>query len=296
MADLKVALIGLDSSHSIEFTRRFQAPDCPETERVSGISVTDCLRFETPFQDAAGLDVRQEQLEKWGVRVTESFDEAVRHVDALMLEINDPALHAECFEQAVNRGKPVFLDKPLAENVASGRRILELAADHGTRWFSASSLRFARELVEASAEEPHPDVVSVYGPLGIAAAGSSVVWYGVHAFEMLQRAMGQGDRAVSADRDDRGVVVTVGYDDGRRGVVELTEGAYIYGGVLRSSTAAHPFVVNGSLIYSGLLRQVAAFFRGTPAPVGPDDTLEIMALLEATDRSLETGRPQPVSP
>jgi predicted dehydrogenase len=295
MAELNVALIGLDSSHSIEFARRFQAPDCPESSKVGGIRVTKCLRFETRFQGAEGLAKGQKQLEAWGVNVTDSFEEAVCDADALMIEINDPALHLDYFDRAAGLGKPVFLDKPLADTVANGRRILDLAARQGTRWFSASSLRFAAELEEALAREQSPDVVSVYGPLGKAAAGSSVVWYGVHAFEMLERAMGRGAKTVTACPDSRGVVVSVRYEDDRRGVVELTEGAYIYGGILRSPDAGNPFVVDVSTIYSALLEKVAAFFRGAPAPVDPLDTLEIMALLEATNHAIETGQPQAVT-
>jgi len=76
-SDIKVGSIGLDTSHSIEFTRRLQAPECPSDQRVAGVRVAACLGFATPFQDEAGLDARQKQIEGWGVQVTCDFDEAV---------------------------------------------------------------------------------------------------------------------------------------------------------------------------------------------------------------------------
>ena len=39
--------IGLDTSHSVEFPRRMQAPDCPEKNKVEGLKAVTCLRFET---------------------------------------------------------------------------------------------------------------------------------------------------------------------------------------------------------------------------------------------------------
>ena len=35
--DLKVAIIGLDTSHSVELLRRMKAPDCPADQRVPGL-------------------------------------------------------------------------------------------------------------------------------------------------------------------------------------------------------------------------------------------------------------------
>jgi hypothetical protein len=286
--ELKVAIVGLDTSHSVEFARRMQAPDCPPEQRVAGLRATRCLSFETPFQDAEGLAARAKQLEQWGVGVASSLEEAVEGADALMLEINDPALHLEYFSRCAGLGLPIFLDKPLADSLVAGRRIVELGRRHGTRWFSASSLRFVAELEEACAALALPERVSAYGPIGKAASGSSVVWYGVHAFEMLQRAMGRGARTVRALAHPGGIVALVGYD-GRLGVVELTEGAYVYGGALRSSKEARPFAVDMSRAYTRLLERIAAFFGGGPEPATHEETVEVAALLEATEASLRSG-------
>jgi hypothetical protein len=129
----------------------------------------------------------------------------------------------------------------------------------------------------------------VYGPLGKAPAGSSVVWYGVHAFEMLERALGRGAATVMARRDRLGAVVVVGYEDDRRGVVELTEGAWSYGGILRTAKEGRSFEVNVGTIYTDLLKRVYRFFATGEMPVTPDDTVEIMAMLEAAELSYQSG-------
>jgi predicted dehydrogenase len=288
--DIRVGVIGLDTSHAIEFPRRMQAPDLDPAMKVPGLRAATCLRFATPFQDEEQLDGRQQQLEQWGVKVTRRFEEAVEGVDALMLEINDPAYHLEYFERSAGLGLPVFLDKPMADTIASGRKIDAIARKHGTRVFSSSSLRYVPTLVEACAAIPAPALASVYGPLGKAPAGSSVVWYGVHAFEMLQRALGRGAVAAWALRDALGATVVVRYPDARRGIVELTEGSWIYGGCLRALDKAHPFVVDLDRAYTDQLALVAGFFRGDPAPVTMEDTLEVMALLDAAERSYQSGR------
>ncbi|HET6453076.1 MAG TPA: Gfo/Idh/MocA family oxidoreductase [Armatimonadota bacterium] len=292
--EIRVALIGLDTSHTIEFTRRMQAPDVKPDQKVEGIKAVTCLRFSTPFQSEEGLNQRQAQLEAWGVKVTRDFDEAVAGCDALMLEINDGAYHLEYFKKSMDLGKPIFLDKPLADNIQNGKIIYDLAKNKKLRVFSASSLRFVPQLIEACNAVPEPAFATMYGPLGKAPAGSSIVWYGVHAFEMLERAIGRGAVSVFAVRDKAGAMANVEYKDARRGLVELSEGSWLYGGNLRTKDKSVPFVVNMSRAYSDLLTEIAKFFKGGKPPVSMDDTLEIMGMLDAAERSFQSGKPEKI--
>ena len=299
-------MVGLDTSHAIEFTRRLQAPDCPADLRVAGARVVSCVRFVTAFQDAAGLDRRQAQLEAWGVTVGTDLDAALHDADAILITINDPALHLEYVRRcaasnaSIALKRPIFLDKPLAATLAEGREIAAVAAAHAVPLCSASSLRFVPALREACEQVPEPRSAATWGALGRAPAGSSIVWYGVHAVEMLQRALGRGARAVSAHPVSGGAVLVVEYERGATGVVELYEGGG-YGGVLRAAPgadgpAAAPYVVDMRTGYSDLLREVVPFLAGGPTPVPLADTLEVMAILDAADRASRSGRTEPTLP
>ena len=287
--DIQVALIGLDTSHAVEFSRRLQAPDCPSFQKVNGLRVTACLRFSTPFTNPDTLAERTAQLEDWGIKVTDDFDTAVSECDAIIISINDPARHLEYFERCASLGKPIFLDKPLADTVASAKKIAEIAEINNTLFFSASSLRFAPALVSAGTAVGVPELVTVYGPLGAASAGSSVVWYGVHAFEMLEALLGTGASELRTLRDSRGAVVHITYEDGRRGIVELSDGLYQYGGTVRDESIAVPFVIQMP-VYTQQLKVIADFFRGGPLPLTADHSLEIMKLLEGAQRSFDLGQ------
>ena len=290
MNELKVAIVGLDTSHSIEFSRRMNDPNCDPKIKVNGLKAISCMRFETPFQDKKGLDARQKQLESWGVKVTESFDECVADCDAIMLEINDPAYHLEYFKKAIKLGKPIFLDKPMADTYASGKAIYDMAKKNNVKVFSASSLRFVTAVAEAKKELSNPEFVSVYGALGVAPAGSSTVWYGVHTMEMLQKLMGPGAVSLKAVQDGKGVVCHVKYKNGGRGIAELNTGSYIYGGAVRTKEKAFPFIVDMSMAYTLELEEIAKFFKCGESSVSFEDTLEVMDLLDTAQRSLDSGK------
>jgi len=153
---MKIALIGLDTSHTVEFTRRMQAPDCEEVQRVNGLKAVSCLSFVTPFISRKVLEERTGQLRAWGVKVTESFAEAIDGCDAVMLEINDPAYHLEYLKKCVNLKKTLFLDKPLADTMQNGKKICGLIKKYNLKVFSASSLRFRPQLIEACQKMNNP--------------------------------------------------------------------------------------------------------------------------------------------
>ncbi len=293
MDKIKVAFIGLDSSHSVELSRLVCSPDQPAEQKIEGLTVTACLRFETPFQNKEGLDKRQAQLEAWGIKVTEDFDEAIADCDAIQVEINDPAYHLEYFQRVAALGKPIFLDKPLAGTLEDGREILRLARKHQTRVFSSSSLPLFPAVgaaVDKLAALGEPVLFGhTFGALGKASAGDSLIWYGVHSFEMLQRVMGCGAERVFAIDNGQSVVSTIEYSGNRRGVVESTRSSWRYGGRVQSEKNVEFFLVNGPLYYY-LMKEIRAFFQGGPAPVSMEQTFEGLAMMVAASKSIATGK------
>ena len=129
---LRIGIIGLDTSHSIEFTRLIQAPDCHD--KVEGLRVVSCLRFPSQFQTEEGQDQRQRQLEEWEVKVTIDIKEVLKGTDVIMIEINDPALHLKYFKEVMNEGKTIFLDKPMADTFKNAKEIFELAQEKKVRY------------------------------------------------------------------------------------------------------------------------------------------------------------------
>ncbi len=282
-----IAMIGLDTSHTVAFTKLIQKPG---ESIVDGMRVTKAFRFPSAFQSEEGQDARQAELESLGVSMAPTLDEAMTEVDALFLEINDPALHLEYFEKVVSCGKPVFVDKPLAATLVEGRRIQELARRHDLPVWSSSSLRFIPALARAQAAIPQPGRVHTFGPLGKAAAGSDLVWYGVHAVEMLVTAMGTGAAAVRAFEEPGGILLRIGYVDGRSGLVECLRGVGSYGGRLQTKNQIAFFDSGSGSPYVALMGALRAFVLDGKVPVPLAEALEVLAILEAGGKSLKEGR------
>jgi len=294
MNEKKIAMIGLDTSHTVEFAKLIQSNE-PDKKITEGMRVINAFRFPSAFQTEEGQDGRQGILEELGVTIRPSIEEAVEGVDAIFLEINDPALHLPYFEKVAKLGLPVFIDKPLAANVIEGRRIQEIAKENNIPAWSASSLRFIPELIEAKNSITNPVVGHTFGALGKAMAGSDLIWYGVHAVEMLITGLGTGVESVRAIEDKRGITLIVYYTDGRRGIVECLRGLYRYGGRIQSEENMAFFDNNTGSPYIALMAALHDFVCDGVIPVPLSEAQEILAILQAGEYSLASGKIEPIN-
>ena len=285
--ELQIGIIGLDTSHTVAFTKLLQGKDTPAEQTIEGMRIAHALRFPSPFQDEKGQNERQAQMEALGVTMKATVPELAAGMDALFLEINDPALHLDFFRQVAGLGLPVFIDKPLAANLADGRDLVALAKERRTNTWSSSSLRFVRALVAARKKIPAvPTFCNVFGALGKAAAGSDVVWYGCHVTEMLVTAMGVGAQAVTAIEDPAGVVAVVSYPNNRRAIAEYSRGSYKYGGRIQAGNEVLYFDNTGDVLYYNLLVEIKRWLDTGVAPVSLEESLEVQAIMEAVEQSL----------
>ena len=292
MADqIKVAFIGLDTSHSVQFAQYIQDPNIPAAERCTDMVVTRCMRFETPFQAKDGLDARQQQLEALGIMVTEDFDEAVADCDAIFLEINDPTLHLEYFQKCAKLGKPIFLDKPFADTLANAKAIAKIAEENNIKFFTASKLRNFQTIEDLAAKGLNVSTAMAWGSLGKCPEGYSlIIWYGVHTFELLERFMGIGAESVLTLPTEVGFDCQVKYKDGRSALVKMSTG--IGGGygcwVLGDNKVECASAVSGTPI--NMLNNFVKMCRGEEPAVSVAESLEIMAMLEAAEKSYQSGK------
>jgi predicted dehydrogenase len=290
--ELKIGIIGMDTSHTVAFTTLLQGTGTPPEQKIEGMRIVHAMRFPSPFQDEKGQNERQAQMEALGVVMKSTVAELAQGMDALFLEINDPALHLSFFRQVAGLGLPIFMDKPLAADLADGRQIVELAQAKQTKVWSSSSLRYVRKLVAARKQMTAPPTFcNVFGALGKAAAGSDVVWYGCHVTEMLVTAMGVGAVSVTAVEDPAGVVAVVTYPNGRRAVAEYSRGSYTYGGRVQAGGEVLYFDNRGDVLYYNLLIEIKRWLDTGVLPVPLEESLEVQAVMEAVERSLAQKQP-----
>jgi predicted dehydrogenase len=308
---IRVGLIGLDSSHSVAFTQLLNDPSRPD--HVPGARVVAAFKGGSPDVEASATRVDKftaELRDTWKIELVDSIAELVRRVDAVMVTSVDGRVHLAQARAVLAARKPLFVDKPFTASVKDAVALARLAREQGTPVFSSSSLRFTDD-VQGVKRDPRVQQVQgaiTWGPATLEPHHPDLFWYGIHAVEMLYTFMGPGCERVTRTHTAGADAVVGHWKDGRIGIVRGTrDSAQTYGQVVfgpkaivnspepsnTPSNASSSASSNGPppkrSSYYGLLVAIVEFFRTGTSPVPIDETLEIMAFMEAADLSKARG-------
>ena len=281
--DLRIGMIGLDTSHVIAFTKVLNDPT--QKDHVPGARVVAAFKGGSPDVESSRsrVDGYAQQLhDDFGVQLCDSIEALCTNVDAVMIESVDGRPHLWQAIPVIQAGKPLFIDKPMAGSLGDVLAIFNLAKKHGVPVFSASSLRYGRNtqavrqgaigrVIEAETSSPfhvepkHPDLF----------------WYGIHGVESLFTVMGRDCQSVRRGTTTNGLVEVTGtWKGGRTGTYRESQG---YGGKARGETGE--MEVGAYDGYAPLVAEAIRFFRAGIAPVSSEETIEIFAFMEAADES-----------
>ena len=288
-SDLRLGLIGTDTSHVIAFTKAFNGP--PGPDHVDGARVVAAFKGGSPDVEASHsrVDGFAEELQaKWNVAFVDEIAALCPLVDAILLESVDGRAHLEQGRQAFTCGKPVFIDKPLASTLEDAREIARLAAEAGVPWFSSSSLRWSEIVTTLRSDDTRG--VSTWGPGPTEPHHHlDLSWYAIHPIEVLYALMGTGCLEVTRTPGESGDVVVGRWADGRLGTVRVLPDTWSYGAVAFRPEGVEQSPPDAKHSYLPLLREMVEFFRSGRPPVPNEETLEIFAFMDAAQRSKEQG-------
>lgn len=287
-ADLRLGMIGTDTSHATAFTRVLNATGAPN--HVGGARVVAAYKGGSPDLEESRKMVDKyaaELKDQWGVQFVDSIAELCPLVDGLLLESVDGRPHLAQFREAVRCAKPVFIDKPLASTLVDAFAIAKLARESNVPWFSASALRFS-----PIAELRSPEMISaiVWAPAPLEPHHElDLSWYGIHAVEMLYTLFGTGCVEVSRISSPDADVITGRWRDGRLGTVHTQRPYGKYGGVVFLKDRTLEAKPDIPIDYVPLVEQIVKFMQTKVPPVANEETLEIFEFMDAAQRSMQQG-------
>ena len=291
--DVKVGIIGIDTSHASAFTSLLNRPNKkPEHEGFRVVAAYQWGSRDIP----SSVDRYPRFLKDMannGVEMVDSIPALLAKVDAVLLETNDGRLHLEQALEVFKSGKRVYVDKPVAHTLVDTLKMFDAAKRYNCPFFSSSALRYVKNAQAARAGEfGRVRGAVTYSPSGAEPHHSRYYWYGMHAFEPLMTIMGRGVKEVSCAKGGGNVEVVTGvWKDGRVGVAWC--GTPWYGGVImcadRKQGERGMVQMGGYEGYEKLLGHILEFFRTGVVPIDPDETIELFAFMEAAAQSYERG-------
>lgn len=267
------------------FLDEWHANNYPEWIRNNCTSVgRDCeLTYawgETASRE--GIDTSS-WCNRYGIKELPSIEALVEKSDyIIVLSPDNPEHHERLSRIPLMSGKPVYIDKTFSPDLASGVRMFELAGQHGTPVFSSSALRFSKELSdcrESKINKASLEYVATTGP-------GKYQNYSVHQFEMIVSLLGPGAARIKSLSSAACPMLVVEYSDGRRAsFLQMQQAPFQV--FIQQKDGNGEFISECSEMFPRFINSMMNFFETGKPPVPKEETLEIMAIIEAGRKALQ---------
>ena len=281
--EIRVGLIGLDTSHVVAFTKIINDPKA--TGPLASAKVVAAFRggsLDIPSSANRIKKFTKTLTEDYGLKLYPSIAELCKNVDAVMIESVDGRPHLRQAIPVIDAGLPVFIDKPMAGSLADAIFIFDYASKKGVPIFSSSSLRYGKATQAArNGTLGKVSYAETFSPASLEVHHPDLFWYGVHGCESLFTVMGMGCESVIRRTTDEGKIEVVGtWKGGRTGIFREGKG---YGGSAKGTKGEGP--VGGYDGYAPLVVEAIKMFQTGKMPVAPQETIELFAFMAAADES-----------
>ncbi|MCX6333536.1 MAG: Gfo/Idh/MocA family oxidoreductase [Bacteroidia bacterium] len=285
----RIGIIGLDTSHSVAFTKALNDPSADPAflgYKVVAAYPKGSNDIKSSVDRIPGYT---EDVKKLGVEIVNTIDNLLPKVDCVLLETNDGRLHLGQAIPVLKSGKRMFIDKPVAASLSDTIAIYDAAKYYKVPVFSSSSLRYIDGVKEISGGSIGKILgADTYSPATLEPTHPDLFWYGVHGVETLFTVMGTGCKTVTRTFTEEFDKVVGTWKDGRIGTFRgIRSGKSDYGGTVFGEKGIA--VLGKYSGYNPLLLKIVEFFSNGILPVSPEETIEIFAFMAAADESKMKG-------
>lgn len=286
---IRFGLVGVDSSHALQFTRLFGDG---RSGRVRGGTVTAAWRGPAsadlpPSRDRN--DANAAALEALGVPLSASLEQVAERSDAVLLVSADARTRRAQFERLAPFGKPVYVDTRFATSARDAVEMLALADERGCLVLSGSPKRFTPEFRSLRAQCPSVDALDLRGPLVEQPGHPGLAWYGVHLVDLAVAML--GTVCVRVEPVDGGVRLL--WADGRAArLAGPAEWSPWTTGIARTPSGVRRFEIEAEEeMLVGVLEAIVRSCRSSRPNIAYDEIVAICAITETGTRAMHLGRP-----
>jgi predicted dehydrogenase len=236
------------------------------------------------MKDLEGGQGTEQWCRERNIRPVKTMGELIDQVDALMvIAADDSGFHDLVCPEALSCGKPVYVDKTFARDLKTAKEFFAIAEAHRTPVFSSSAQRYCQHLMDYLAEgKGPPRFVSTLGP-------HSLANYAVHQLEPLVALMGTGVKRIKAFAVGSAVTqLILDYGGGRLASFTQTPQPWAeFNFMVSDGETGRRLHSDDRNFYLNLMKAILDFFVHGIVPVRKEETLEIIAIIEAAGKARE---------
>ncbi len=209
---------------------------------------------------------------RYGLTLCPTIEEVVEKSDGIIvLSPDNCEMHVDLCRIPLASGKPVYVDKTFAPDLASAKRIFAMAEAGGSPVYSSSALRFATEYADVN----RADITAInsWGPMDYET-------YSIHQLEPMMMLMGADASRVQFSASENWYQLLIAFADGRFGTISGFRNGSPFLMNIAGREKSQVIEVK-SAYFHNFMMELVDFFRTRTVKVPHCDTLRIMAVREA---------------
>ena len=284
---IRLGIVGSDNSHAIALSQLCNLNETDEQKAIRGARVVALFGL---------VPERNEEVARAGKIPTlvKKPTDMIGMVDAVLVVFRHGGLHYRYVRPFIEARIPAFVDKPLACSTSDAKKILALAQRKRTLLTSYSTIRWAKGTQEllAKCAELGGARSGVFGcPSDPTSEYGGIHFYAIHAVETMQQVMGTGVVEVAARQSGKNTVAAVSYGDGRTATLHLlSDSKHGFYATAFCKEGVAGGVLDISDCYVAGLTRILAMLKSGKRPLGDEQMLEPIRVLDAIVKSVATGQ------
>ena len=188
-----------------------------------------------------------------------TLEEMLPLVDGVIVHTTNWDKHLEQARIFVEADKAVYLDKPVAGNLAEINQILDWIK-MGKRVTGGSVLRYCREVLacKKTVEEANETIYTGYSVIGVDDFN-----YGIHGYATLIAAMGPEVISVQYVANSNQKQIVIKFSNGRVGILTVGKTKWLpFNLTATTESKVHQVSVDNMQLYRAMLESVMPYFSG----------------------------------
>ena len=280
----KVAILGCENSHANGFL------DVIRDEKLD----VQVMGVYSEYEGAA-----EALRDTYGVPVMENYDDFVGQLDGVIINARHGGDHYRFAKPYLNDGIPIYIDKPITVSEEDARDFYRDIVTRGIPVCGGSTLKHATVVKELKAmvksgEKGEPLGGYCRAPINLKNPYGDFYFYSQHLVQIITEIFGCYPKAVRTCQNGNQITIVVRYDN-----FDVTGLYSDISGVYYANASFKESVEGGTITEFGETKaefmEYYALLKGEPQHQSCDDLFAPVFILNAIDRSLQSGKEEPVA-
>lgn len=283
----KLVVIGTENSHASIFSGIYNAL-LPNGKRVY-----PDLEVYGAFGDEVST---QKLLDLKGVKeVAKNFDDFVDIADGCLVTARKGSLHLKYAKPYIEKGIPVFIDKPFTSSVKDAKELCELLKKYNAPYIGGSGVKHAKQVKDVKARVKELQDAGLFKSAVLSfdvqldSENDGFYFYATHLIEMMIEIFGYGAKDVFAERNKDSATALVNFGDFSV-TLQFTDKVGHYESLLFYQGGIEYKEINIDDIFQAEAKNYAEVVATGVSPQTYEQMIYPIIVAEAIEKSMKTGK------